>query len=91
MPLYMVGGMYFEAFGDNFTYNMISALEEFLELIGLVLLIRMLLLFLAEYHPQVQLTFHEIELTKPSLTGAGLRAASRSGCGDWPPARFPRR
>lgn len=55
-----IGGMYFEGMGNDWTYNMIAANEEALELAGLLLLVRALLLFLAEHHPQVQFNFTEL-------------------------------
>lgn len=49
--------MYYEIQGSDWTYNScFVVLEECLEMAGAILLIRALLLFLADQHPQMQLT-----------------------------------
>lgn len=62
-------GPVLETWGDSLAFNLTLAFEESLEMAGVLLLIRALILHLAEQHPQIRLVF-------------GPPAAWQSGCGD---------
>jgi hypothetical protein len=55
----LIGGRYREMQGINFTYKMIATVEESLEMLGVVMFIRALLLYLSESYKEVQLRFKE--------------------------------
>jgi hypothetical protein len=52
-----INGLIFEKTGDSLIYNLSSAIEEALEMAGVLLLIRALIRHLAEQHPEVRLVF----------------------------------
>lgn len=58
MAVEMIGGAYDEAYGDaNLTYAMISALEESLEMAGLIVFLYALLGYIADTYEEVVLRF----------------------------------
>lgn len=68
-----INGPIIEKCGDLLIYNLTLAIEETLEMAGVLLLIQSLILHLAEHHPEVRLVF-------------GPPAASPSGFWDCAPA-----
>jgi predicted SAM-dependent methyltransferase len=55
----MIGGRYVELHGSaNMTYTMFSALEESLEMVGVIVFIRALLLYIADHYKEVRFHFN---------------------------------
>lgn len=55
----MVGGAYAEMYGEaNITYELLTTLEESLEMAGMILLIRALLLYMQAYLSEISVSLH---------------------------------
>lgn len=62
----LIGGRYAELHGsNNLTYNMISTVEESLEMAGVIIFIRALLLYIAGNHKEVRFQFDGVAAAKP--------------------------
>ena len=58
--LELIGGRYFELYGDNWTYKMISTVEESLEMAGIIVFIQALLVYIADNHKEVRFRFDTV-------------------------------
>ena len=53
--LELIGGRYSELHGEDLAYSMMTAVEESLELAGIIIFIRALLVYIADNYKEVQI------------------------------------